>query len=97
MMMTRKKISTINKRTPTEKRTIGLEEHREISRDLKMIEKLAKKLILQFGTASRRTMGPYSHLVKIARLADQARRRAASVLGRDHRAAAAEDIYGLWK
>jgi hypothetical protein len=78
------------------RRMIGLDEHEQISRDMKTIEELASKLMMQFGTASRRTLGPYSSLIKIVRYADQARRRSSRVLKMDHRSATLQDIYGLW-
>ncbi len=79
------------------KRTIGLDEHLQISRDLKIIEKLTRRLLLQFGTATRRTVGPYSSLLKVEHFADRTRRRASLVLRLDHPKAASEDVYELWK
>jgi hypothetical protein len=79
------------------RRKIGLDEHLQISRDLKRIEKLTRRLLLQFGTATRRSVGPYSSLQRIAHFTDRARRRSSLVLRLDHPKAAPEDLYGLWE
>ena len=79
------------------KRKIDLEEHLRISGDLRVIEKLTRQLLLRFGTATRRTVGPYSSLQRIAHFTDRARRQASLVLRLDHPQASREDIYGLWE
>lgn len=79
------------------KRKIDLDEHLQIAQDLKLIEGLTRRLLLQCGTATRRSVGPYSSLQRIAHFADRARRQASLVLRLDHPAEASRDVYGLWK
>jgi|GEM_PF-2670052 len=79
------------------KRKIDLDEHLQISQDLKRIEKITGRLLLQFGTATRRSVGPYASLRRIAHFTDRARRKASLVLRLDHPKASQEDIYGLWE